>query len=137
MSDQYNKTVGDITNMSGGSAGAARANVQAAGLAMSKAKANAFSNLNMANINNKMQADQFNIGNENQINAGNTSISNNQKMINMRNKIAADAKTEADRNAFFSTLGNVGLEQFQGNIISGANNGYGINIFGKSTFKGE
>lgn len=135
LDSSYGKAVGNITNMSGGSGGAARANLQGLALSGAKAKADAFSKLSLSNIQNNMQADQFNIGSANRINAGNTNIANREAVMRMQNELAAEAKKEADRNAFFNSLGQVGVEQFQGNVISAANSGYGTDIYGRSTFK--
>ena len=53
----------------------------------------------------------------------------------MQNKLDAEVQNVADRNAFFNSLGQIGVEQFQGNVIQGANSGYGTDIYGNPIYK--
>ena len=134
LASAYNTGVNNIVSTSGGNASTARANIQGLNIGNAKAKADAFSKINMFNIQNKLGADQFNIQNENAISQGNVGIANQEEMINMQNKLAAEAKKEADRAAFYNSMGQVGVEQFYGNVVSSANNGYSTDIYGRKKY---
>ena len=126
FNSQYNKTVGDIINTSGGSGAAARANIQGAGITNARNKASVISDIIKYNQQNKQSTDQFNIGNKQQVNQMNTQISNQETMANAQNRAAARSQKAADWANLFNSLGAIGTETFR---AKAAEKGFGYNPY--------
>lgn len=120
---QYNKTVGDIVNTSGGSASAARANIQGAGINTGRSKAQAISDIIKFNQSNKQRVNAINSTNQMRTNSVNANIGVQESIANEQNRAAARNNRHDAWVNLIDSLGNIGIEDFRRKAV-GAGTGY-------------
>lgn len=118
FSSAYNKAMGNIVSTSGGSGAAARANIAGTAASLGRSKSQAISDIIKYNQQQRTAANQFNIGNQQQVNQINTGIAKEEALANEMNKATAENQKRQDWANLFSSIGNVGKTLYQGKQIS-------------------
>jgi len=116
----FDNTINSLSNASGGSGAALRANILGANISRASNLSDAYFKANEANKQQNQFAQQF----DNQNNQFNIGQSNRELEINAQNRAVVEDRRNLTRDAFYKDLGSLGRESTYNNRLQNLTGGY-------------